>query len=40
VWDGISPKVDLHSSSFTVDERAIAAGIRLMSHTAMAALQT
>jgi amidohydrolase len=39
VWDGISRKVDLHSSSFTVDERAIAAGIRLMTHTAMAALR-
>ena len=39
VWDGISPKVDLHSSAFTVDERALAAGIRLMTHTALAALQ-
>ena len=39
VWDGISPKVDLHSSSFTVDERAVAAGIRLMTHTALAALR-
>lgn len=39
VWDAVSPRVDLHSSSFTVDERAIAAGIRLMTHTAVAALQ-
>ncbi len=39
VWDGIGRKVDLHSSAFTVDERAVAAGIRLMTHTAMAALQ-
>lgn len=39
VWDGVSPRVDLHSSRFTVDERAIAAGIRLMTHTALAALQ-
>lgn len=39
VWDGISTRVDLHSSRFTVDERAVAAGIRLMAHTALAALQ-
>jgi amidohydrolase len=39
VWDGISPRVDLHSSKFILDERAIAAGIRLMTHTALAALQ-
>ena len=39
VWDGISTKVDLHSSTFTVDERAIAAGVRLMTHTALAALR-
>ena len=39
VWDGISQRVDLHSSRFAADERAIAAGIRLMTHTAVAALQ-
>ncbi len=39
VWDGVSPKVDLHSSAFRVDERAIAAGVRLLTHTAVAALQ-
>jgi len=39
VWDGVSPRVDLHSSEFVVDERALAAGIRLMTHTALAALQ-
>jgi amidohydrolase len=39
VWDGVGPRVDLHSSSFVVDERAVAAGIRLMTHTALAALQ-
>ncbi len=39
VWDGVSPKVDLHSSGFRVDERAIAAGVRLLAHTAVAALQ-
>jgi amidohydrolase len=38
VWDGVSSRVDLHSSKFTVDERAIAAGIRLLTHTALAAL--
>jgi amidohydrolase len=39
VWDGVSQRVDLHSSSFRVDERAIAAGVRLLAHTAVAALQ-
>jgi amidohydrolase len=39
VWDGVSPRVDLHSSHFWVDERAVAAGIRLMTHTALASLQ-
>jgi amidohydrolase len=39
VWDGVSPKVDLHSSGFRVDERAIAAGVRLLAHTAIAALR-
>jgi len=39
VWDGVSARVDLHSSQFQVDERAVAAGIRLMTHTALAALQ-
>jgi amidohydrolase len=38
VWDGVGPRVDLHSSGFVLDERAIAAGIRLMTHTALAAL--
>jgi amidohydrolase len=38
VWDGVHPKVDLHSSQFVADERAIAAGVRLMTHTALAAL--
>ena len=39
VWDGESPRVDLHSSHFVVDERAVAAGVRLLAHTAIAALQ-
>ena len=38
VWDGVHPKVDLHSSQFVADERAIAAGVRLLTHTALAAL--
>ncbi len=38
VWDGVGQRVDLHSSRFTADERAIAAGVRLMAHTAVAAL--
>jgi amidohydrolase len=38
VWDGVQPKVDLHSSQFVADERSIAAGVRLMTHTALAAL--
>jgi amidohydrolase len=39
VWDGVSPRVDLHSSTFTVDERAVAAGIRLLTHSALASLR-
>jgi amidohydrolase len=39
VWDGVGPRVDLHSSTFTVDERAVAAGIRLMTHSALASLR-
>ncbi len=39
VWDGVGPKVDLHSSGFVVDERAVAAGVRLLTHTALVALQ-
>lgn len=38
VWDGIIPRVDLHSSQFVADERAVAAGVRLMTHTMLAAL--
>jgi len=38
VWDGLNARVDLHSSRFLADERAIAAGVRLMTHTALAAL--
>lgn len=38
VWDGVGPRVDLHSSTFVADERAVAAGVRLLTHTALAAL--
>jgi amidohydrolase len=38
VWDGLNQRVDLHSSQFAADERALAAGVRLMTHTALAAL--
>ncbi len=38
VWDGISPRVDLHSPQFSADERALAAGVRLMTHTALTTL--
>ncbi len=38
VWDGVNPRVDLHSSRFVADERAIAAGVRLLTHTALTAL--
>jgi amidohydrolase len=38
VWDGVNTRVDLHSSRFVADERAIAAGVRLMAHTAVASL--
>ena len=38
VWDGMAPKVDLHSATFRADERAIEVGVRLMVHTALGAL--
>lgn len=38
VWDGVSRRVDLHSPQFVADERAIAVGVRMMAHTALAAL--
>lgn len=37
VWDGASPKVDLHSATFWADERAIAVGVRTLVHTVLAA---
>ncbi len=38
VWDGHTPQVDLHSPTFRADERAIPIGVRLLVHTALAAL--
>jgi amidohydrolase len=37
VWDGAGEQVDLHSSTFRADERAIAAGVRTLVHTVLAA---
>nr|WP_328841997.1 amidohydrolase [Nakamurella leprariae] len=38
VWDGVRAPVDLHSPQFVLDERALAVGVRLTTHTALAAL--
>ena len=38
VWDGMAPKVDLHSATFRADERAIEVGVRLLVHTVLGAL--
>jgi amidohydrolase len=35
---GAETKFDIHQSSFDVDERAIGHGVRIMVHTALAAL--
>jgi amidohydrolase len=35
---GSDVKLDIHQSSFDVDERAIGYGVRVMVHTALAAL--
>jgi amidohydrolase len=37
---GATEKLDIHQSSFDVDERAIAHGVRVFMHTALAALST
>jgi amidohydrolase len=37
---GAEAKYDLHQSNFDVDERAIAYGVRVFVHTALAALST
>ncbi len=38
VWDGVEKQRDLHQPTFDLDERALAVGIRVMVHTALAAL--
>jgi len=38
VWPGHGPKRELHQPTFDLDERAIPIGVRLMVHTALAAL--
>ena len=37
VWDGVSPQTDLHSPWFSLDERAIPVGIRVLVNTILAA---
>jgi amidohydrolase len=38
VWSGEGPQHDLHQPTFDLDERALPLGVRLMVHTALAAL--
>ncbi|WP_026316197.1 amidohydrolase [Actinokineospora enzanensis] len=38
VWPGEGPMRDLHQPTFELDERALLVGIRVMAHTALAAL--
>jgi len=38
VWPGEGPKRDLHQPTFDIDERALLVGVRVMVHTALAAL--
>ncbi|ATE57261.1 MULTISPECIES: amidohydrolase [Actinosynnema] len=38
VWDGEEPPRDLHQPTFNLDERALMVGVRVMVHTALAAL--
>ncbi|MGQ0838376.1 M20 family metallopeptidase [Actinokineospora sp.] len=38
VWPGDGPMRDLHQPTFQLDERALLTGIRVMTHTALAAL--
>ena len=38
VWDGVSKQRDLHQPTFDLDERALLVGVRVMVHTALAAL--
>ena len=38
VWDGVRQPADLHSPHFEADERAIAVGVRMLVHAALASL--
>jgi amidohydrolase len=38
VWDGVDKPRDLHQPTFDLDERALLVGVRVMVHTALAAL--
>jgi len=38
VWSGEGPVYDLHQPTFQLDERALFVGVRIMAHTALAAL--
>lgn len=38
VWSGEGPQRDLHQPTFDLDERALPLGVRVMTHTALAAL--
>ncbi|MBT0566846.1 amidohydrolase [Williamsia sp. CHRR-6] len=38
VWDGVSPKVDLHQPNFDIDERALAIGVRTLAGVVFADL--
>jgi len=38
VWDGVTKQRDLHQPTFDLDERALLVGVRVMVHTALAAL--
>jgi amidohydrolase len=38
VWSGEGPQPDLHQPTFRLDERALLVGVRILTHTALAAL--
>jgi amidohydrolase len=38
VWSGANPQHDIHQPTFDLDERALPLGVRVMVHTALAAL--
>lgn len=38
VWSGEGPQPDIHQPTFRIDERALLTGVRVLTHTALAAL--